>query len=187
LNHDFVVRNDVQRLRVIDPDTLSRDELIALVRQLQNALGGNTAPLVATQRSSPLADPEADFTLVFDGGSLGNPGRGYGSFEIVTRDGSLAGRQIEFGDNMTNNQAEFLALIAGLKELLAIVGANAGTHSLVVRGDSQLVIRGLSGAWKIKHAGLRPLYDEASNLLKRFGSVELTWQPRRESVKAFGH
>jgi ribonuclease HI len=183
-----MTRNDAQRLRVIDPETLSRDELVALVRELQRALGGTDAAAAPpARRRSPAPQPGTDFTLVFDGGSLGNPGLGYGSYEIVTPAGSLAARQIEFGDDMTNNQAEFRALIAGLDDLLRHLGPTAAERSLAVRGDSQLVIRGLSGEWRVKHPGLRPLYEEASRLLGRFGSVELTWQPRRKSVEAFGH
>jgi ribonuclease HI len=184
-----MARNDARRLRVIDPETLSRDELVALVRELQHALGGPEATGAAApaRRRSPEAASSADFTLVFDGGSLGNPGLGYGSYEIVTPDGSLATRQVEFGNQMTNNQAEFRALIAGLEDLLRLLGESAATHSLAVRGDSQLVVRGLSGEWKVKHPGLRPLHEEASRLLQRFGKVELSWQPRRKSVEAFGH
>jgi ribonuclease HI len=182
-----MTRNDAQRLRVIDPETLSRDELVALVRELQHALGGPGAASKPARRRSPAPQPGADFTLVFDGGSLGNPGLGYGSYEIVTPERSLAARQIEFGDDVTNNQAEFRALIAGLDDLLKHLGPSAAERSLAVRGDSQLVIRGLSGEWRVKHPGLRPLYEEASHLLARFGSVQLTWQPRRKSVEAFGH
>ena len=185
-----MVRNDGDRLHVIDPESLTREELVALVRELQQAL--RPRPTATGQQSksalrSPAAADGADFTLVFDGGSLGNPGRGYGSYEIVTPAGSLAARKIEFGDNMTNNQAEFHALIAGLEELLKQLGPESVSRSLVVRGDSQLVIRGLSGTWRIKTPGLRPLYAEASKLLGRFRSARLEWQPREESVKAFGH
>jgi ribonuclease HI len=183
-------RNDADRPDVIDPESLTRDELVALVRELQHALrqrpAGTGRQSTAALRS-PVPAAGVDITLVFDGGSLGNPGLGYGSYEIVTPDGSLAARQIEFGDNMTNNQAEFHALIAGLTDLLQRLGPEATARSLEVRGDSQLVIRGLSGAWRVKHPGLRPLYEEASALLGRFRSVELKWQPRAESVKAFGH
>jgi ribonuclease HI len=185
-----MARNETHRLDAIDPESLSRDELVALVRELQRALrvgAPGTALQSPVARHSPDPDERFDFTLVFDGGSLGNPGLGYGSYEIVTANGSLAARQIEFGNDMTNNQAEFRALIAGLEDLLGRLGAQSSARSLAVRGDSQLVIRGLSGAWRVKHPGLRPLYEEARHLLARFARVELIWQPRQESVKAFGH
>jgi ribonuclease HI len=129
----------------------------------------------------------ADFTVVFDGGSLGNPGQGYGSYEIAGPDGTVAARQVQFGNDMTNNQAEFRAVIAALEDLLERVGPRSAALSVAVRGDSQLVIRGLTGEWRVKHPGLQPLYRRASDLLQRFGSVDLAWHPRRESVRTFGH
>jgi ribonuclease HI len=188
-------RNDDRewtRLLAVDPTRLPREDLIALVRDLQAALSGRRQPdgleSAGQARPSARAVVGADYTLAFDGGSLGNPGLGYGSFEVVARDGvSIADGSLEFGDGMTNNQAEFRALIAGLEALLVIVGASAKARSLAVRGDSQLVIRGLTGEWRVKHPGLQPLHRQASELLHNFGSVDLAWHPRRESVRTFGH
>ena len=142
---------------------------------------------VATPRRSAKAVPGADYTLVFDGGSLGNPGKGYGSYEIIGPNGSLATGQLEFGNDVTNNQAEFRALIGGLEDLLARTGTEAASLAIAVRGDSQLVIRGLTGEWRVKHPGLQPLHRQATQLLSEFGTVDLAWHPRRESVRAFGH
>ncbi len=177
------------RLHAIDPDELSREELIDLVRDLQGALasGGRTPSANQPRRQPARAVPGAAYTVVFDGGSLGNPGKGYGSYEIVGPDGSVAARQVEFGNDMTNNQAEFRALITALEDLLVRVGPDAGGLSVAIRGDSQLVIRGLTGEWRVKHPGLQPLHRQASDALKRFGNVDLAWHPRRESVRTFGH
>jgi ribonuclease HI len=133
------------------------------------------------------AVPGADYTVVFDGGSLGNPGQGYGSYEIAGPDGTVTARQVQFGNDMTNNQAEFRAVIAALEDLLERVGPRAEALSVAVRGDSQLVIRGLTGEWRVKHPGLQPLHRQAGELLRQFGNVDLAWHPRRESVRTFGH
>jgi ribonuclease HI len=178
----------------IDPETLSQQQLIDLVRDLQRALAGReqvssaSGPTVRDAGRKPArAVPGADYTVVFDGGSLGNPGTGYGSYEIAGPEGTVAARQVQFGNDMTNNQAEFRALIAGLEDLLERVGPRADMLSVAVRGDSQLVIRGLTGEWRVKHAGLQPLHRQAADLLRRFGTVDLAWHPRRESVRTFGH
>lgn len=183
---------DTERLLRVDPATLDHNSLIRLARDLQRALGG-------AKTSAPRAEPRATqatdagragpgaYTLTFDGGSKGNPGQGYGSYEIEGPHGVEAANRMEFGQNMTNNQAEFLALIAGLKRTLELTGGDPGTSSLAIRGDSQLVIRGLKGEWKIKHPNVQPLYLEAGALLKRFSKVDLAWHPRRESVRTFGH
>jgi ribonuclease HI len=182
------------KLLAIDPETLSQRQLIDLVRDLQRALAVREQMIPVsspTAREAGLkparAVAGADYTVVFDGGSLGNPGKGYGSYEIAGPDGTVAMRQVQFGNDMTNNQAEFRALIAALEDLLERVGPRADTLSIAVRGDSQLVIRGLAGEWRVKHPGLQPLYQRAADLLRRFRNVDLAWHPRRESVRTFGH
>ncbi len=180
------------RLLGIDPETLSHRELIDLVRNLQGALAaweqrGNSARTPARELQPASAVPGADYTIVFDGGSLGNPGKGYGSYEIAGQEGSVTARKVQFGNDMTNNQAEFRAVIAGLEDLLERVGPRAGSLSVAVRGDSQLVIRGLTGEWRVKHPGLQPLHRRAADLLSRFKRVDVAWHPRRESVRTFGH
>lgn len=180
----------LERMLAVDPERLSRDALIRLVRDLQAALSGEDPPGHAAgeqPRSPAKAVPGADYTVVFDGGSLGNPGLGYGSYEIVGNGETTAAQRLEFGNGMTNNQAEFHALIAGLEELLAKLGQDAGSRSIAVRGDSQLVIRGLTGEWRVKHPGLQPLHRKAGALLQQFGAVDIAWHPRRESVRTFGH
>ena len=177
----------------VDPESLSHQQLIDLVRELQGALAGTARQVPSSgpagnARLRPVsAVPGADYTVFFDGGSLGNPGKGYGSYEIAGPDGTIAARQVQFGNDMTSNQAEFHAIIAALEDLLERVGPRAGTLSVAVRGDSQLVIRGLSGEWRVKHPGLQPLHQRAADLLRQFGSVDLAWHPRRESVRTFGH
>jgi ribonuclease HI len=178
----------------IDPEALSQQQLVDLVRDLQRALADREQVSLASGptareagREPARAVPGADYTVVFDGGSLGNPGKGYGSYEIAGPNGTVAARQVQFGNNMTNNQAEFRAVIAALEDLLERVGPRADSLSVAVRGDSQLVIRGLTGEWRVKHAGLQPLHRRAADLLRQFGNVDLAWHPRRESVRTFGH
>ncbi len=136
-----------------------------------------------------LEEPPA-YEIVFDGGSLGNPGRGYGSFELRSPTGKTIQEQLtydELGDLVTNNQAEYLTLIAALERLLSLLGDRAPRVRLIVRGDSQLVLRQLSGQWKVRHPELKPLHAKALGLLRQFGSYDLAWHPRRESVKVLGH
>ena len=136
------------------------------------------------QRSS--SEPRA-YEVVFDGGSLGNPGKGYGSFELRSPTGKTIQEQLTFGDQVTNNQAEYLTLISSLERLLGLLGERAQRVRLIVRGDSQLVIRQLQGTWKVRSPELKPLHTQVVELLRQFGSWELVWQPRRESVKVLGH
>ena len=70
----------------VDPEALSQEDLIELVEDLQQALAARVAETGSVDleaRNSARAVAGVDYTVVFDGGSLGNPGLGYGSYEIV--------------------------------------------------------------------------------------------------------
>ena len=133
---------------------------------------------------------EWDYTIVFDGGSKGNPGRGYGSYEIRCRTGASKQKRLEFGDRVTNNEAEYLTLIAALEELVAMIarhGREPAAFTVRVRGDSQLVIQQVLGRWKVTHPNMRPLHERARALLARFGASDLAWHARANSVRTLGH
>jgi probable phosphoglycerate mutase len=131
-----------------------------------------------------------DMELIFDGGSLGNPGDGYGSFVLVDRTGYDTHQQMRFGPNRTNNQAEYRTLIEGLKAALALAATNGwdpAKTSLRVRTDSQLVVNQVNGRWKVKHENMKPLCSMAQKLITRFGRWDLGWHSRDNSVALLGH
>jgi ribonuclease HI len=121
---------------------------------------------------------------------VGNPGECYGSFRWKIADGKLS-RPIRqrFGYG-TNNQAEYMALIEGLKVLVAELlstKSNPVEATLEIRGDSKLVLKQLAGEWKVKNAALRKLHTSAQSLINQFGEVQLVHQARSETVRALGH
>lgn len=133
--------------------------------------------------------PEADsYTIVFDGGSLGNPGKGYGSYHI-TRNGEefRFEPKIQYGDNLTNNQAEYMTLIRALEWLRDELGAAAKTARVQVLGDSKLVINQVTGVWKVKNDNMKPLAAEARELVKSFPNLSIEWHGRSNSVTVLGH
>jgi ribonuclease HI len=130
------------------------------------------------------------YTLTFDGGSKGNPGIGYGSYEIRTCDGRSRLERLEYGDNVTNNEAEYRTLIAGLQDIRATLQReekNAKAYRVRVQGDSQLVIRQLNGQYKVRHPAMRELYVLAHSTAGCFKSVEYVWHERANSVRTLGH
>ena len=130
------------------------------------------------------------YEIVFDGGALGNPGRGYGSFAISGPGGYVATERLDFsphGERVTNNQAEYRTLIAALERLLRDRGDRASSSHLVVRGDSLLVINQVAGRWKVKNADLAPLHRSAVSLINRFAVSDLVWHDRSHSVRILGH
>lgn len=76
----------------------------------------------------------------------------------------------------TNNQAEYHAVILGLRHALA-----AGASDIVVMGDSQLILRQLKGEYAVRKEELKPLHLEASKLLRQFASAKLEWIPREKN------
>ncbi|MDP9366300.1 MAG: ribonuclease HI family protein [Chloroflexota bacterium] len=131
--------------------------------------------------------PGADFTIVFDGGAIGNPGRGYGSYQIVGREGLVAQERLEYGDRVTNNQAEYRTLVEALEDLRDRLGRDATRSSIAVRGDSQLVIQQVTGRWKVKHPELQPLRAQVVDLLRGFARSDVAWHRRDASVRLLGH
>lgn len=134
--------------------------------------------------------PSPDISIVFDGGSLGNPGKGYGSFRLRDRLGHESFVKLDYGDNVTNNQAEYRTLLAALEQ--------AGEHAkqngwqprqlnISVRTDSKLVVEQVCGRWKVKNLELQPLSRRARELCAQFGHCDLAWQPRQQTVKVLGH
>ncbi len=149
------------------------------------------SPASSTSRSKVVpsdqgTDP-ARFHIVFDGGSLGNPGKGYGSYEIRQDDTVIRHQREDYGNQVTNNQAEYLTLIRALQWLAETTGNDAARTRVLVNGDSQLVLNQLLGRWKVKNEGLRPMYEQAARLIKAFGRVDLIWHPRAKSVERLGH
>jgi len=82
--------------------------------------------------------------------------------------------------NCTNNVAEYTGLIKALECLLL---HDYGESSIVVRGDSQLVIKQLTGIYNVRTEHLKPLFEKAHELLSHF-RVRLEWIPRELNSKA---
>jgi ribonuclease HI len=136
---------------------------------------------------------EYQYLLISDGGALGQgtaDSTGYGSFYLESRTGQKQTVRLDFGRGVTNNEAEYRTLIAGLKDLLGRIeraGKSASTYSLLVQTDSQLMVGQLTQGWWVKATNLRPLVDEAKSLMQAFGRCDLVKVPRDEIVRVLGH
>jgi ribonuclease HI len=190
-------------------DQLNVDERRELIARLQ--ADQLTLPLVPSaesfQANTLIGQP--DYIILFDGGSIGNPGKGYGSyalknnlakvgFEHSTKtqkpsQGSAQGWQItrlNFGDNTTNNEAEYATLMQALDDLHSRIERAdrlPQEFSIEIRGDSLLVINQVSGEWKSKDDRMRSLRDAVRKQIGRFKANRLVQHPREESVRVLGH
>jgi ribonuclease HI len=112
-----------------------------------------------------------------DGGSRGNPGpAGYG-VRIESEDGSLVEELHGSLGIATNNVAEYNGLLAALTWAV-----DRGVNSLEVRSDSELLVKQMLGVYRVKNAGLQPLFQEARLLVHRLGRVRFQ-HVRREFNK----
>jgi ribonuclease HI len=133
------------------------------------------------------------FDIYFDGGTNGSPqGKlgGYGSWEVVWNGFSKKVLRTPFENHkfdtkITNNIAEYLALIGALLWLQSV--ENKGEYEVKIHGDSMLVLQQLTGGYKIKTEHLKPFHGQCKNLLKDFFSWSTHWHPRIENVHRFGH
>ena len=119
--------------------------------------------------------------LNVDGASRGNPGPA--SIGVILKDEKhnlVASISQKIGIT-TNNQAEYSALIAGLKQAVKL-----GANQVTVNSDSELMVRQLQGKYRVKSPDLRPLYEEALKLassLKIFRIVSIPREQNREADK----
>ncbi len=143
---------------------------------------------VADEPPSLAAGQEAalPIQIIFDGGSIGNPGRGYGSYQLTVGGKAEPPKRLEFGSHHTNNEAEYDTLTRALEAVLRRAKVPLRVQ-LDIRGDSQLVINQINGAWKAKDPRMRERLEQVRALLQQFGGWTATWHERSKSVKALGH
>lgn len=118
------------------------------------------------------------FEVFTDGACSGNPGPA-GIGVVVICEGVEVKTVSEPIGEATNNIAEYKAVIRGLREAQAL-----GAEHIKMRTDSQLVFFQLKGEYKVKHANMVPLHQEALGLMKSFKKVECKAVPREENARA---
>jgi ribonuclease HI len=116
-----------------------------------------------------------------DGGARGNPGPAAIGAVVSTHEGEVLDEAAETIGVATNNVAEYRALLLGLERARAL-----GATEVEVINDSELVARQVGGAYKVKHAGLRPLYDQAMTALRGFERWSVRSVPRAQNARADG-
>ena len=108
-----------------------------------------------------------------DGASRGNPGPAAAGVLMLDSDGLIVARVAMRLGVMTNNQAEYHAVLAAM-QLTNVVKAT----SITFRLDSQLTVQQLSGAWRIKNAGLAQLADRIHAAVPPGVEVQYVYVPR---------
>lgn len=114
-----------------------------------------------------------------DGASRGNPGAAAAGVVIERVDGTTVAEGKRTLGELTNNQAEYHALILGLRAV-----ARYAPAAVRVCLDSELVVKQMAGEYRVKDEALRPLYEEASALARALLDVTFTHVPRARNARA---
>jgi len=104
--------------------------------------------------------------LFTDGGARGNPGPAAYGYVLEAEDGTVLDARGEAIGTATNNVAEYSGLVAGLTRAVEI-----GLDELEVVSDSELMVRQMTGVYRVKNQGLRELNLEATALARKIGKV----------------
>src|SRR3989339_582401 len=103
-----------------------------------------------------------------DGASRGNPGRAGAGILITNEEGKRIVEMSRYLGQKTNNEAEYLALLLGLREAKRV-----GAEAVRVFTDSELVERQVKGIYRGKHPNLRPLHKLVAENAKKFSAFEI--------------
>ena len=118
-------------------------------------------------------------TIYIDGGARGNPGpAGIGVVILDERKKKIKELYKYIGE-ATNNIAEYNALVYGLEEALILA-----PDKVVVKMDSELVARQLSGDYRVKNEEIKPLFEKAIGILKQFKAFEIKHIDREKNKDA---
>lgn len=121
-----------------------------------------------------------------DGGARGNPGPGAIGVVVADEKGRVIKKYGEYlGPRITNNEAEYQAVIFALKKVKLLFGKKK-TQELVVdvRSDSELLVQQMTGKYKVLEPNIQQLFLELWNLKVDFPRIRFTVVPREKNKEA---
>ena len=122
----------------------------------------------------------SDQIIVYtDGASRGNPGPAAAAFILNEPTGTQLQAKAFFIGRTTNNVAEYTAIIKALQAAKEI-----GAKELIVFSDSELLVRQINGKYKVKSEQIRPLFQQAIELLSEFENYKVRFIPREKNKEA---
>lgn len=118
-------------------------------------------------------------TLEFDGGARTNPGPAGIGVVIRAADGTPLVTLGRFIGRATNNVAEYRALITAMEKAREL-----GARRIVIRGDSELIVKQMRGEYRVKSPDLKSLFDQAQALFRQFEHAEIEHNRRGKNKLA---
>jgi ribonuclease HI len=117
--------------------------------------------------------------LYSDGASKGNPGPAGAGWVLVREGDAFLIKDSKFLGEATNNEAEYQALILGLKNALLL-----GIRDIRIYMDSELLVRQITGLYRVKNPRLMICFQEVQDLLNKFSKYAINHIPREQNRQA---
>lgn len=114
-----------------------------------------------------------------DGAARGNPGPAGAGAVLTDVRGAVVAEVCQYLGEMTNNQAEYRALVLALDQALKLGGTE-----LTIYADSELVVRQVKREYRVKDEGLKPLFQEVMSRLQKLGRYSIHHIPREQNKRA---
>ena len=122
---------------------------------------------------------DSEYVLYFDGCSKGNPGEA-GAGAVIYKNGvEIWDSSIYVGAKESNNVAEYNGMIMGMTEAIT-----RNIKQLSIKGDSMLVIKQMTGEYKVRSANLIEWYNKSKSLEKHFDTVAYEHVYRKDNARA---
>ncbi|VFQ80927.1 unnamed protein product [Cuscuta campestris] len=142
------------------------------------ALADFVVECTAREVESSAEEPEGNWWTVYTDGSSATDASG-GGFVAISPEGFKAYYSVRFRFKVSNNEAEYEALLCGLR-----LAASLKAERIQVRCDSKLVVGHVTGEFEAKDERMKKYRDTALELLKAFGAYRIEQVPREENAEA---
>jgi ribonuclease HI len=129
--------------------------------------------------TGPSSSKDFQLSLYIDGASKGNPGRAGVGVWMTDGEGKKLVEMSRYLGHKTNNEAEYWALLIGLRE-----AQQRGGRSVHIFTDSELIARQVKGIYRVRDPNLKGLHQKVLERLKAFSSFEIESIPREENREA---
>jgi len=159
--------------KVIDPKDIPVVSKRVKVERLEDV------ELPAISGWKPVDPGKGNYAVYVDGCSKGNPGDAAYGYVIFAEGALEMTRGGEYLGKKTNNEAEYLGLIAALKAC-----HDLGFAKVSILTDSDLMVKQMNGAYKVKAANLRPLWGQAKTMAGKFDAFDISHVPRGKNKAA---
>ncbi len=148
-------------------------------RSMLTSLAGSMAEASPSSAPSGPSGMKGPVDIYVDGASRGNPGEAGAGAAIKAKDGSVLKRLKKYLGTVTNNVAEYSALVMALEAARSL-----GLKEVRLFADSELVVKQIKGEYRVKSVDLKPLYMEAIALISGFNRFEIRHIPRELNADA---